>query len=130
MDGYATKTGQDSHGIHGLRPPLGMGHKEACPVSGRIVQPPLCSRGRLSHHSGGTLPGTSPRQPSAQSLRAEHGHLQENCRCCPQTREDHSLQRSLGCGCMAASAILPLHRYRNNLIGLGDWLKSDSFMSS
>lgn len=40
MDGYATKTGQDSHGIHGLRTPFGMGHKEACPVRGRIVQPP------------------------------------------------------------------------------------------
>ena len=40
MDGYATKTGQDLHGIHGFRTSFGMGHKEACPVSGCTVQPP------------------------------------------------------------------------------------------
>lgn len=40
VDGYAAKTGQDFHGIHGIRTPLGMGHKESCPVSGSIVQPP------------------------------------------------------------------------------------------
>lgn len=41
MDGYATKTGQDSHVIHGLRTSFEIGHKEACPVSGRMVSPPL-----------------------------------------------------------------------------------------
>ena len=40
MEGYATKTGQDPHGIHGFRTSLGMGHKETCPVSGCTVQPP------------------------------------------------------------------------------------------
>ena len=40
VNGYAAKSGQDFHGIHGVYPPFGMSHKEACPGCGRVVQPP------------------------------------------------------------------------------------------